>query len=367
MPIPILLSALGSMAAGAGMLGTMSPLVAGALGSGIGAYLGSGDLKEGLKSGLLSYGIGGLAGGAFGANSGASALKPGALAANAANSAAKPGVLNEILNLPAGITPVPAVQGATMMREGLSQGLMTKAGLGAMVGSGMATPQPTMPVQAKRDFPEAEPLQMKYQAPPPGYVSGRDAEHMYFSNPRYFGMKGGGVVTDGTSIRPSKGGIGDMGPPEMGHISDKQVIIGAIAAARGELPQEEAAMALALFVRTYGEDEFRELIEAVEAGDPIVPENIGAGDEVQPMAYGGMVRGGGHGMSDAVPASGPGARYQLSDGEFVVPADVVSGLGNGSTDAGARELMRMQSRVRKARTGSAKQAPTISAAAQLPA
>ena len=41
----------------------------------------------------------------------------------------------------------------------------------------------------------------------------------------------------------------------------------------------------------------------------------------------------------------------LADGEFVVPADVVSHLGNGSTDAGAKQLYNMMDKVRTARTG----------------
>jgi hypothetical protein len=49
----------------------------------------------------------------------------------------------------------------------------------------------------------------------------------------------------------------------------------------------------------------------------------------------------------------------LADGEFVVPADVVSHLGNGSTDAGAKQLYAMMARVRAARTGNKKQGRKI--------
>jgi len=49
----------------------------------------------------------------------------------------------------------------------------------------------------------------------------------------------------------------------------------------------------------------------------------------------------------------------LADGEFVVPADVVSHLGNGSTDAGAKQLYAMMDKVRKARTGTTKQGKKI--------
>jgi hypothetical protein len=65
-----------------------------------------------------------------------------------------------------------------------------------------------------------------------------------------------------------------------------------------------------------------------------------------------MLRGPGDGMSDSIPASISGKRpARLADGEFVVPADVVSHLGNGSTDAGAKQLYAMMDKVRQARTG----------------
>ena len=57
----------------------------------------------------------------------------------------------------------------------------------------------------------------------------------------------------------------------------------------------------------------------------------------------------------------------LSDGEFVVPADVVSGLGNGSSDAGADKLDNMMDRVRELRTGGRKQPPDIPDEMMLPA
>jgi hypothetical protein len=73
-----------------------------------------------------------------------------------------------------------------------------------------------------------------------------------------------------------------------------------------------------------------------------------------------MLKGPGDGMSDSIPASISGKRpARLADGEFVVPADVVSHLGNGSTDAGARHLYSMMDKVRKARTGSKKQGREI--------
>jgi hypothetical protein len=81
-----------------------------------------------------------------------------------------------------------------------------------------------------------------------------------------------------------------------------------------------------------------------------------------------MLKGPGDGMSDSIPASISGKRpARLADGEFVVPADVVSHLGNGSTDAGAKTLYRMMDKVRTARTGNKKQGREINPRRFVPA
>ena len=81
-----------------------------------------------------------------------------------------------------------------------------------------------------------------------------------------------------------------------------------------------------------------------------------------------MLRGPGDGMSDSIPATiGRKQPARLADGEFVVPADVVSHLGNGSTDAGAKKLYAMMDKVRQARTGKKKQAPAVKTQKYMPA
>ena len=63
-----------------------------------------------------------------------------------------------------------------------------------------------------------------------------------------------------------------------------------------------------------------------------------------------LLKGPGDGVSDSIPASiGQKQPARLADGEFVVPARIVSELGNGSTDAGARKLYAMMDRVQSAR------------------
>jgi hypothetical protein len=80
------------------------------------------------------------------------------------------------------------------------------------------------------------------------------------------------------------------------------------------------------------------------------------------------VTGTGDGMSDSVPASIEGVQEaRLADGEFVIPADVVADIGNGSSDAGSKKLYDMMDRVRKARHGTTEQPPEIKAERLMPA
>ena len=73
-----------------------------------------------------------------------------------------------------------------------------------------------------------------------------------------------------------------------------------------------------------------------------------------------MLKGPGDGMSDDIPAIIANKQpAKLANEEFVVPADVVSHLGNGSSEAGAKALYKMMDRVRQARTGNKKQGKQI--------
>lgn len=81
-----------------------------------------------------------------------------------------------------------------------------------------------------------------------------------------------------------------------------------------------------------------------------------------------LLQGPGDGMSDNIPAViGDKQPARLADGEFVVPADVVSHLGNGSTDAGAKQLYKMMDRIRQQRTGKKRQAPQVNPSKAMPA
>jgi len=101
--------------------------------------------------------------------------------------------------------------------------------------------------------------------------------------------------------------------------------------------------------------------------EPMYPQAMASGGISNLGSYsdyargGRMLKGPGDGMSDSIPASIGGKRpARLATEEFVVPADVVSHLGNGSSDAGAKQLYAMMDRVRKARTGRKSQGREIS-------
>ena len=90
-------------------------------------------------------------------------------------------------------------------------------------------------------------------------------------------------------------------------------------------------------------------------------------------AGGGQVGGLGYlksahdGMADQINATIDNKRpAKLSGGEFVIPADVVSHLGNGNSEAGAKQLYDLMARIRKARTGTSDQGKQINPKKYLP-
>jgi hypothetical protein len=110
------------------------------------------------------------------------------------------------------------------------------------------------------------------------------------------------------------------------------------------------------------------LMNAYQAGGPVKRMSGGIASLGSYSDGGRMLKGPGDGMSDSIPATIANKRpARLADGEFVVPADVVSHLGNGSTNAGARKLYAMMDKVRRARTGKKKQAPAVNTGRFMPA
>lgn len=419
MVLPLALGLLGSGLAGAGALGALSPLIAGALGTGVGSAIQEGSLEEGIKSGLGALALGGIGGALTGGLSGAAApaaqglaqgatqgatqgltqaggqalgmvpgqTMPSAVAqgvgAGAAGAAQNSGIMGMLKNLKPGMSAVAPPAGGVMegglnaaMQRGLRQGVMTGSGLGtAAYGAMDAMKPPTMDTPKQGPgAPEPGAAERRPMRPGPSYRPGYDPEPMYFSPSIYTAgdiakLAGGGRV----EYRPAgmgpmymaAGGLADMagaaGMPAqpMPEMNEKELIQMAIRAVRNELPEETAAIVLGQFLQKFGEDALRKLVDDVQTGRVDGPRG-----DVE-----GMVRGPGDGMDDMVPAAMDDGSQDvlLSNDEFIVPADVVSGLGNGSSEAGARELHGMMDRVREARTGKKEQPKQVNMGGLLPA
>jgi hypothetical protein len=181
----------------------------------------------------------------------------------------------------------------------------------------------------------------------------------------------------GLSTLPGEAGIGGIDPGQsmfgrvgqaFGNLTDKQKLLAGGAGIaglgmigdqmRGGVPKKKPYEGpLSRF--NYNPDTYR-------------PYRYAAGGGIASLGSysdgGRMLKGPGDGMSDSIPASiGRKQPARLADGEFVVPADVVSHLGNGSTDAGAKQLYSMMNKVRQARTGNSKQGREIQPRKYLPA
>ena len=126
-------------------------------------------------------------------------------------------------------------------------------------------------------------------------------------------------------------------------------------AIRGELPEEEAEVIIKMFIDEFGEEAFLALREVTL--EQIVPNSQKEGEIV----------GQGGGMDDLVQGMiGTQQPVAVSPGEYIVPADVVSGLGDGSTDAGVSELDGMLDRVRMERTATTQQPAPLRKGGVLP-
>lgn len=356
--LPLLLGLGGSALGGAGLLGAgIGALGAGAIGSGLGSYLETGDLGKGVQTGLLSYFGGKALGGMFGG--GADAAVTGTGGANPADIQAAAGGAGAMSNQAA----LKAADAATASPGILSDptAAMTAKATGSTLGEAMSASAPytlsgaavgalpdllappKMDLAKSPDFDnaEADALVRERFTPPDDFTPGMGGEFDYFGPVPFYG---GGLA----ALKYQEGGA-------MPEVNDKELINNAVNAIEGRTESPE--IALAAFVARYGEEALRDLVERVRRGD--FAENA--------MVDEGMVKGVGDGMDDMIPATLEGEQdVVLSDGEFIVPADVVSGLGNGSSDAGSKALHEMMDRVRKLRTGKDSQPDQVPQEKMLP-
>ena len=392
------LSAMLPTIAGAGLMavsgGAINPMTAGLIMGGLQTAR-TGSLNKGLMAGLGAYGGAGLASGLVGA--GAQQVAGEQLAKEAATNAAAEGI-----SLPsnyaqlAGQTATPAqIEAAKAGMSGLdaaSKGLgaIQSGGLGAyqsgmqamgapsMLRTGLAAAAPVLmaaPQQPQLPVGDSTmPQRLKYEqgtATPfpqpdvPGYDDlGRDfgRQNRFFPNAGYKQI----TPEEAKSIRGYAAG-GYMGGGPVEAMSNANAV--------GEntgYPQAD------ITGHAYATPWQTPVSQNVVAGtadtgvNRMTGQMLAEGGAVEPtpdfqepytaMARGGLsdlgsysdggrlLRGPGDGVSDSIPAViGKKKPARLADGEFVVPARIVSELGNGSTEAGARKLYAMLDRVQSAR------------------
>tara|TARA_Y100001937_G_C7116084_1_gene330189 strand:- start:86 stop:1087 length:1002 start_codon:yes stop_codon:yes gene_type:complete len=332
--LPLLFGLGGSALAGAGLLGG-NALLAGALGSGLGSLVQGDDIGTAIGTGLMSYMGGKALGGLGGAGDAASSVATGLPAGTAQNAAN----FTDFMSSGAGS----GIGGAQGAMGALTGNLGQTAGIAAPGLMALGQPQAgafDSEFDEGGDIPEADaPIRIQRDLPP-GFRGGIDPEFRFFNE--------GGLA----ALKYQEGGDMDMSEQP----NDKELISDAVEAIQGRSSNPE--LVLGRFMARYGEDALRDLVKRVQSGQFDMDSDVTEG----------KVSGIGDGMDDMIPASLEGEQdVVLSDGEFIVPADVVSGLGNGSTDAGSKALYEMMDRVRTMRTGMTEQPDQVPKGMMLPA
>ncbi len=396
MVLPLIGSLLApTLFAGAG--GLSAATLAG-LGAGVGSLAQGDDLGEALSTGLISGLTAGVAGKFLGAGSGAGEAAATATGVPASGPTVIGGGGGDIANLAteASSEAAKSLFNPTFTKETLVAG--ATGGLGAMANQ----PMEQEPIKERRKF--ADPGLATPPPPPtgvgrgvtintPGVRSGMERDFGFapaqisdVTLPEKLKLSSGGIVSlaEGGNLKevpddnPGLGKLPEEVRNKMGYMeeggvvgmapklaeamgakedpNDKEIITGAVRAIAGMSDQPE--IDLARFISRYGEDALEDLVDRVKRGDFF--ENMAQND--------GLMKGAGDGMDDLIPASLEDGKQDvvLSNDEFVVPADVVSGLGNGSSDAGAKALYDMMERVRMKRTGTTEQPPQVPQEEMLP-
>jgi len=325
----------------------MTPAIASAIGGGLGSLLQGGNTQDVIQGAALG-GLGGFLGGKLGGVDPNMAMTPstGFGTANAAGMAPDMGLGAITDQSVAQVMASPTSIGSALTRpEAIG------AGIGGLAADSMAFKPMPFEEREKKIFPEGMAPKNTVRFP-----TDRDkddsSEFDYRFAPNYM-AEGGPVEDDMAAMDMGLGGMTEEG------MNDKELISSAIDVIQGEISDpDEQQVILGQFVAQFGQDALQDLVARVQSGD------ISA----DPQEGDGMVKGAGDGMADMIPASMEGDQdVLLSDGEFVVPADVVSGIGNGSSDAGANKLEDMMDRVRELRTRGKTQPPAIPDEMMLPA
>ena len=347
----------------------------------------TGSISKGLMAGLGAYGGAGLAGGltAAGAASGAGATGAGMpeLLGNAgAELAAQPATFStNLAQAGQGLTALPTSEAArtAFMGNAASKGVeaagvgggkgLAMAGLGAispMLMPETTTKQPEMKIDASMGqrysySPSATSPTPTPDVPEYGAQDQKFGREQNYFNPQYAKLSG--------EAARSMYGYANGGPVEA--MSNAN----AIGASTG-YPQSD--IRTGAYSNPFQQPMGNNVVTGAQdaAVDPYTgQQQFAKGGGISNLGDysdgGRLLRGPGDGVSDNIPAMiGKKQPARLADGEFVVPARIVSELGNGSTEAGARKLYAMMERVQKARgktVGKGKIATNSRAAKHLPA
>jgi hypothetical protein len=389
------------MVAGAGLTfisgGAINPLTAGLITGGV-TGVATGSLKQGLMAGLGAYGGAGIGSVVSGAGAGAASNMAAAEAAAAGELAAQQAIIPS--GIPAApVTPVaPPVATAPVVPAEYASLSATPDNFGAF-GEPPISATPAAPAASVTDpvtrmnmeVAQGAPTVMNSPAPAastPYYPENVGGEYMRPTGPSYEQMRSAGLSDAQISqsardyASNMKGFAQDPFSPATREamsspistgikaIADKPSLLfnkenlkyGAAAAAplmfqepekgsgyQGSGPnpfqyeydpntQTYASTSSSSAERQYFDPRYRRLASGGIS-------NLGDYSD-----GGRLLRGPGDGVSDSIPASIADKRpARLADGEFVVPARVVSELGNGSTEAGARKLYAMMDRIQKNR------------------
>ncbi len=386
MALPLILGLLGSTLGTGSAIGALG---AGALGSGLGRFLETGDFEEGLKTGATSF-LGGKVLGSVLGGMGGQAKNVAEGVKEAVPSYGEAINLNpKFFSSGVGANPVDYL-GQSNLMGGLQAAATNPITLGQATIAQSMSRLPEPPKEDEIPFENREamaPPRLRRRQPPPGFRPGYMGEFDYgvapnynvrymssggLNNPEKADLDNDGQLSSyerkrGEAIEKSMaeqgkniGGLAamtqgmdmnaDLGMTE----SEDEIMMNAINALTGksENPDED----IQTFVQTFGMQALKLLQMQIATGK--------IGDMKQGLP--GLIEGEGDGMSDSIDAElvekrgmegGQKQPLKVANNEYVIAADVVSDIGNGSTDAGADKLDKLMKEVRKARHGTDKQPP----------
>lgn len=264
--------------------------------------------------------------------------------------------------------------GVKALSAGLPKLLLTKAAIPALISGasglavGAATPDPKKQNQQQlsdarkylEDINKREYARQRFMSDAYAPVATQQQQPQAPVEP------GGIASTLGMNPFAAPGAVnmaegGKLEPEEQ---KAQKIVQDAMDAIRGEGEDPEGA--LNTYLAYYGKEALQDLYKRMSGEGE---EEGSAEEEEEYTPPEGMIKGPGNGMDDMATArmAHGGQKVLLSNDEFIIPADVVSGLGDGSSEAGARKLYAMMDRVRKDRTGTTKQPGKIKDSRVLPA